>query len=141
MSCPKSPNSGSPRSDARNRPKTAENVSGQTGGNPDFTSPKTITGQSHKSHQAAQPSTVPYSHIPLGMGIRDKRESIRIILGPEESEILRDAGECFAVIGKASYPDNPRRYALHLVPCSIQDANKAAAVARGELLTRKKPTK
>lgn len=68
--------------------------------------------------------------------------SVRILLSARASEHLTATGEqCFAVIGRASYPDSPQRMVLHLVPCSVDHANKAVAVAKGKLHTRKPPRK
>ena len=65
----------------------------------------------------------------------------RILLPHEVSEIIGEVGPCLALLSPASHPAPPNRYNLHLIPCTIEDANKAALVAKGELLTRKKPTK
>jgi hypothetical protein len=59
-------------------------------------------------------------------------QHLRIILGARASEALAASGEeCFVVIAKASWPDDPTRWALHLIPASIKAANAACEVAQG----------
>jgi hypothetical protein len=59
-------------------------------------------------------------------------EPIRILLSEAASRHLTETGEkCFAVIGKASHPDNPARWILYLMPCDIPTADAACRVARG----------
>ena len=75
-----------------------------------------------------------YPTTPLG-------KTIKVLLDPEQSEILSDLGEaCFAVIGRASHPGNPKRWVLHVLPTSIETANQAVKVAKGELRTVKPRT-
>lgn len=65
------------------------------------------------------------------------RKPVAIPLDHEQSEILAEMGHCFAVVGRTSYPGNPKRFTLHLVPTSIELADLAVRVARGQLATRK----
>ncbi len=59
--------------------------------------------------------------------------AVRILLGRTASEHLTTMGAaCFAVIGKASYPDDPARWVIHLVPSTIKDADAACKVATGK---------
>jgi hypothetical protein len=63
---------------------------------------------------------------------------IRILLGQAASDHLNAAGEsCFAVVGRASYPDDPSRWVLHLQPCDIATADAAVAVAQGRATARR----
>lgn len=66
-------------------------------------------------------------------------EPQRILLGPSASQALTDAGpSVFLVIGRASWPEDPSRWVLHLVPVdSIKTANDAVSVARGEATVRR----
>ena len=68
-----------------------------------------------------------------------KTNHIQILLSADVSEVIADVGPCLALVSPASHPAPPNRYNLHLIPCTIATANKAALVAKGELLTRKKP--
>ena len=57
---------------------------------------------------------------------------VRILLGRTASDHLSAVGEqCFVVVGRASYPDDPTRWVIHLVPSTIKDADNAVRVARG----------
>jgi len=108
-----------------------------------MSSPTNISGQSQNESGTPRGEVVPLSRISIDTGYRDtpQPEAIRVVLDCETSEVLRDVGDTFAVIGRASYPDNPKRMVLHAIPCDIETANRAVSVAKGELLTRKKPTK
>jgi len=56
----------------------------------------------------------------------------RIPLGPRASEALTATGEsAFMVIGRASHPDDPSRWVIHLVPVDMQLACQACEVATG----------
>jgi len=67
--------------------------------------------------------------------------AIPIRLDPEQSEILTDAGgDAFLVIDKETYPGDPKRWVIHLVPCSINAGNAAIRVARGISAERKTRT-
>ena len=63
-----------------------------------------------------------------------------ILLTDEQSRALREAGRVFIVAGPASWPE-AGRIRLHLLPVSMEAANKAADVAQGKLLTRKRPSR
>jgi hypothetical protein len=55
-----------------------------------------------------------------------------LLLGQRASEALTAAGEsAFLIIGKASFPDDPSRWVLHLVPLDLQLACQACEVATG----------
>lgn len=63
----------------------------------------------------------------------DPGEPVRILLSEAVSRHLTATGEsAFVVIGKASLPDNPGRWALHLVPVDLQLACQACEVATGQ---------
>jgi hypothetical protein len=56
----------------------------------------------------------------------------RILLDPATSDALSATGEAaFLVIGKASLPDDPSRWILHLVPLDMKTATAACNVALG----------
>lgn len=64
---------------------------------------------------------------------------VRLLLGRAASEALTSTGEkAFVLIGKASYPDEPGRWAIHIVPCEIETANAASRVALGTHKATKK---
>lgn len=57
----------------------------------------------------------------------------RILLGKEASDHLTATGEsAFLIAGRASHPDDPSRWAIHLLPVSMKAACDAIAVAKGE---------
>jgi hypothetical protein len=59
-------------------------------------------------------------------------DSIRILLGQRASDHLTATGEsAFLVIGKASHPDDPSRWILHLVPVPMATASAACEIAMG----------
>ena len=58
---------------------------------------------------------------------------VRLMLGQRASEALTATGEAaFVVIGKASLPDDPTRWVIHLLPLTMKTACDAIAVATGE---------
>ena len=57
----------------------------------------------------------------------------RILLSQAASDHLTATGEsAFLVIGKASLPDDPTRWVIHLLPVTMKTACDAIAVATGE---------
>ncbi len=57
---------------------------------------------------------------------------VRILLSQAASEALTATGEsAFLVIGKASHPDDPSRWVIHLVPVPMATASAACSVALG----------
>jgi hypothetical protein len=57
---------------------------------------------------------------------------LRILLGQRASDHLTATGEsAFIVIGKASHPDDPSRWVIHLVPLDMKTATAACNVALG----------
>ncbi len=58
-------------------------------------------------------------------------EPDRLVLTEPQSEHLRAAGIRFAVVHPGSYPENPGRFVLDLIPCDYQRAADAVAVAIG----------
>ena len=57
---------------------------------------------------------------------------VRILLGASASEALTATGEAaFAIIGKASHPDDPTRWVLHLIPVDKALADQACGVILG----------
>lgn len=60
-------------------------------------------------------------------------DSIRILLDPATSDTLTATGEsAFLIVGKASWPDDPSRWVLHLVPCPMATASAACEIALGQ---------
>lgn len=60
-------------------------------------------------------------------------QPIRILLGVKASAALTAAGEsAFLIAGKASWPDDPSRWVLHLVPADMKQAADACLVALGQ---------
>ena len=57
---------------------------------------------------------------------------IAIPLPESISATLRDCGPALVVIGAGTYPNHPGKLLLYAYPCSIQAANNATRVARGE---------
>jgi hypothetical protein len=56
----------------------------------------------------------------------------KIILGKTASEALTRSGEnAFLVIGRASHPDEPGRWVLHIVPATVDQLNNAHRVIVG----------
>jgi hypothetical protein len=69
----------------------------------------------------------------------------RILLSEAASKALTESGEeCFAIVAKQSWPADPKRWAIYLLPVSLRVANDATAVLLGKaraVRTRKpKPT-
>ena len=61
-----------------------------------------------------------------------KMNHLRILLSESESAALTAAGEsAFLVIGKASHPQDPSRWVLHLLPLPMKAACEASEVALG----------
>lgn len=54
-----------------------------------------------------------------------------IQLGPNQSAKLREAGEVFIAVGRESFPGDPSRYVLHLIPCTPANGDAACSVAKG----------
>jgi hypothetical protein len=58
---------------------------------------------------------------------------MRILLSEAASRHLTEAGgDAFLVVGRASYPDDPSRWILHIVPCDMATASAACEVALGQ---------
>lgn len=63
---------------------------------------------------------------------------MRILLSESTSAALTAAGDsAFVVIGKASHPDDPTRWAIHILPVTMKTACDAIAVAKGEATARR----
>ena len=85
------------------------------------------------------------SHNPIGCETDTDRESetsesvsklvpglIRLVLGRSASEALTAAGErAFAIVGRASYPEDPSRWVIHLAPVDFPAAQDACEVLLG----------
>ena len=57
---------------------------------------------------------------------------VRILLSRTASDALTATGEqAFAVIGRASYPDDPTRWVIHIAPVSFETAHDACEVLLG----------
>ena len=68
--------------------------------------------------------------------------ALKILLDPEQSEILSDTGHsAFLVLARASYPQDPKRWILHIVPTSMSQASAACRVALGESNERRIATR
>ncbi len=64
--------------------------------------------------------------------------SVKILLSESASRHLEAAGaDAFLVVGRESWPNDPRRWVIHLLSCSISQADSAARVARGLSAERK----
>lgn len=68
---------------------------------------------------------------------------VRIILSQAASAALTaTGGKVLVMVCKATWPDDPSRWAIHLVPCEMQAATDAIDVATGKArVTKPKPTK
>jgi hypothetical protein len=67
-------------------------------------------------------------------------QPIQIILGQAASEALTAAGvDCFMVIGKASHPEDPARWVIHLAPVTMRTAQDACEVLLGTKVAKKLP--
>lgn len=59
-------------------------------------------------------------------------QTVRLMLSEMESAALTATGEsAFLIVGKASLPDDPTRWILHLVPVPMATASAACEVALG----------
>lgn len=63
--------------------------------------------------------------------IAGEASPLRILLSETASKTLLDAGECFMIAGKTSYPEQPGRIVIHLVPIPKAQADAACGVAMG----------
>ncbi|MEK7950521.1 hypothetical protein WKV53_08440 [Luteolibacter sp. Y139] len=60
-------------------------------------------------------------------------ESIRIVLGEDDSKALLEAGTFFAVIQRGQYPEHSGgRMILHVLPVDYATASAAVEVAQGK---------
>jgi len=58
---------------------------------------------------------------------------VRLLLGQAASDYLTATGEAaFLIVGKASHPDDPARWVIHLLPVSMKTACEACEVATGQ---------
>lgn len=58
-------------------------------------------------------------------------EPVKIILGESATKALLEAGECFLIVGKGSWPDSPGRMVIHCLPIPKEQADAACHVAMG----------
>lgn len=59
-------------------------------------------------------------------------EPIRLLLGERASaHLAASGGDAFLVIGRASYPDDPSRWILHLAPCPMDRGRPHMEQAEG----------
>ncbi len=59
-------------------------------------------------------------------------DHLKILLSQAASDHLTATGEAaFMVIGRASHPDDPARWVIHLVPVDMKAATAACNVALG----------
>ena len=57
----------------------------------------------------------------------------RILLSEAASRHLTESGEeCFAIVSRQSWPADPKRWAIYLLPVSLRTANDATAVLLGK---------
>ncbi|MEO7099432.1 MAG: hypothetical protein ABI162_08730 [Luteolibacter sp.] len=62
----------------------------------------------------------------------------RIQLGEKASQALTDAGgKCFAIVTRATHPNDPSRWVIHLVPIDWQTATDADAVLHGRATAKR----
>lgn len=62
---------------------------------------------------------------------------IRIALGPTASAMLTQSGESvFALVSRQTWPADPKRWAIYLLPVSLTIARCAEAVAMGRATAR-----
>ena len=62
----------------------------------------------------------------------EKPPITRILLGPTASALLSETGEkCFAILTRATHPQDPTRWVIHLVPIDWPTAQDADAVLFG----------
>jgi hypothetical protein len=74
-------------------------------------------------------------------GTDNRQAPICILLSESASRHLDTIGQdCFAVIGRGSWPDQPSRWRLWLVPCPVKIANDAVGVAKGTHRATRKPS-
>jgi hypothetical protein len=67
---------------------------------------------------------------------------VRILLSEAASRHLSDTGHpCFAVVSFDRSDEHSGRWVIHLLPCSIAEANSAVRVARGISTERKASAK
>jgi len=58
---------------------------------------------------------------------------IKLVLGPVESAVLKATGErCFVLVGRETYPGDPSRMAIMLLPVPLETAQAAESVALGK---------
>ena len=68
---------------------------------------------------------------------------VRILLGPTASQVLTATGEkVFALVASETYPGDPSRWVILVVPVPLDVARQAASVALGRMIATKprKPT-
>ena len=58
-------------------------------------------------------------------------QPVRIILGETASKALMEAGDCFLIVAKGSYPESPGRMVIHCQPIPKDQADAACRVAMG----------
>lgn len=59
-------------------------------------------------------------------------EPVRIILGETATKALLDAGDCFLIVGKGSWPDAPGRMVIYCQSIPKAQADGACLVAMGK---------
>jgi hypothetical protein len=105
--------------------------------------PKSIWDQSAK--------LVPQSHKSLDCGSGTNRDCetgenadplampgvTRLLLSERASAVLLEAGECFTIVGKGSYPDQPGRMAVYLQAVPMATAAAACGVIAGTHTARR----
>lgn len=57
--------------------------------------------------------------------------TILIALDADQSAKLRDAGECFRIVGRGSYPDTGGLMVIHCSPVDVATAAAACGVVMG----------
>lgn len=91
------------------------------------------TNETCPAPEAGQGQRGVYIIPPVSRPVPSTGEPIRLLLGERASDALTAAGEsAFVVIGKASLPDDPTRWVIHLLPLTMKTACDAIAVATGE---------
>lgn len=104
--------------------------------------PDATLGAVHGPTVAPRRDRVSHTHTAAELVPAVIADFTRILLSEAASRHLSQNGQsCFAVTAKASWPDDPTRWVLYLVPCSIAQADAAVRVARGLSLERKPKAK
>jgi hypothetical protein len=105
---------------------------GQKGAVSGQTAPR---GSGAVSYVENAPTAAPPPHV-VGQSPHDPLATPgvrRILLSERASEALTESGEeCFAIVARQSWPHDPKRWAIYLLPVALRVANDATAVLLGK---------